>query len=185
MERHPLLAGREKAGLVVVDAQEKFAPVIPGFDGIVKNIVAFVKGFREFDLPVVLTEQYPKGLGKTVPPVSACFTAPDVVEKMCFSAMQEPAFADRIAAMGIRSFVVCGLEAHICVHQTVCDMLHSGFRVWVPWDAVGSRDPQNRTLALDRMEKAGAVPTSTEMYLFELAMRAGTESFKKIQSWIK
>ena len=185
VERHPLLAGRERAGLVVVDVQEKFASAISGFDGIVKNIVALVKGFQEFNLPVVVTEQYPRGLGKTVPSISGCFPALETVEKMNFSAMQEHTFSEKIAALGIGSFVVCGIETHICVHQTVCDMLHNGYRVWVPFDAVGSRDPQNRNLAMERMEKAGAIPTSTEMYLFEMAMRAGTESFKKIQGWIK
>ncbi|MBN2320421.1 MAG: hydrolase [Acidobacteria bacterium] len=183
--RHPLLATPENIGLVVVDVQEKFAPAIPGFDGIVKNVVALIKGFLEFRLPVVLTEQYPKGLGKTVREIADCLTSPDVVEKTTFSSMQAPAFADRIAGLGFKDFVVCGLEAHICVHQTVSDMLFNGYRVWVPWDATGSRDPKNRDLAMGRMEKAGAIPTSTEMHLFEMARRAGTDSFRKIQSWIK
>ena len=99
--------------------------------------------------------------------------------------MQVQEFADKIKTLGVASFVVCGIETHICVHQTVCDMLHAGYRIWVPWDAVGSRDPKNRDVALGRMEKAGAILSSTEMFLFEMAMRAGTESFKKIQGWIK
>ena len=184
-KRHPLLAMTEGAGLVIVDVQEKFAPVIPGFDGIVKNVVALIKGFQEFDLPVLLTEQYPKGLGKTVQGIAECFSAPDVVEKTTFSSMQTEEFADRIAGLGFKDFVVCGIEAHVCVHQTVCDMLFSGYRVWVPWDATGSREPKNRDLAMRRMEKAGAIPTSTEMHLFEMIRRAGTECFKKIQPWIK
>jgi nicotinamidase-related amidase len=82
-------------------------------------------------------------------------------------------------------YVVCGIEAHICVHQTVCDMLHKKYRVWVPVDAVGARIELNRSLAMNRMEKAGAIPTSTEMILFEMLVRSGSDSFKKIQSWIK
>ena len=186
--RHPILANPENFGLVVVDVQEKFAPVIPGFDAIVKNITALVRGFQEFGRPVIVTEQYPRGLGKTVPPISSCLSPsdiPGVIEKMTFSAMQVGVFADRIAALDIKSFVVCGLETHICVHQTIADMLYSGYGIWVPWDAVGSRDPKNRDVAIGRMEKSGAITTSTEMFLFEMAMRAGTESFKKIQSWIK
>jgi nicotinamidase-related amidase len=188
VNRHPLLAGPKNIGLVVVDVQEKFAPAIPDFDAIIKNIVSLVKGFQEFNLPVVVTEQYPRGLGKTAQPISNCFPSPDglgAVEKMAFSAMQVRKFTDRISALAIKSFVVCGIETHICVHQTVFDMLHAGYGIRVPWDAVGSRDPQNRNLAMSRMEKAGAIPTSTEMLLFEMAMRAGTESFKKIQGWIK
>ena len=184
-ERHPLLAGPEGIALVVVDVQEKFAKFIPEFERMVKNVVALVKGFQEFHLPVLLTEQYPKGLGKTVAAISGCFSSFAPVEKMTFSAMQDEGFTDRIAQFGMQAFAVCGLETHICVHQTVCDMLHSGYRVWVPIDAVASRNPQNRSLAMGRMEKAGAIPTSTEMLLFEMAMRAGTESFKKIQALIK
>ena len=183
--RHPILAGPEGIALVVVDVQEKFAPIIPEFETLVKNVVALVKGFQEFSLPVLLTEQYPKGLGKTVAAISGCFSAFNPVEKMTFSAMQDEGFAGRIARSGMRAFVVCGLETHICVHQTVCDMLYRGYQVWVPFDAVGSRNPQNRSLAMGRMEKAGATPTSTEMLLFEMAVRAGTESFKKIQNLIK
>ena len=185
VKRHPILAMPENVGLVIVDVQEKFAPAIPGFDGIVKNIVALIKGFQEFGLPVVLTEQYPKGLGKTVREIADCFPSPDVMEKTTFSSMQTPAFEDRITGLGFKDFVVCGIEAHICVHQTVSDMLFNGYRVWVPWDATGSREPKNRDLAMGRMEKAGAIPTSTEMYLFEMAQRAGTDSFKKIQALIK
>ncbi len=183
--RHPVLAMPENTGLVIIDVQERFAPAIPGFDGIVKNIVALIKGFQEFGLPVLLTEQYPKGLGKTVRGIADCFPARDVVEKTTFSSMQTQAFADRIKSLGFNDFVVCGIESHVCVHQTVCDMLFKGYRVWVPWDATGSREPRNRDLAMGRMEKAGAIPTSTEMHLFEMAQRSGTDSFKKIQSWIK
>jgi len=184
-ERHPMLANPAGVGLVVVDVQEKFAPIIPEFEIVVRNIVALIKGFQEFHLPVILTEQYPKGLGKTVPAISGCFDTSDPIEKLTFSAMQDDGFAGRIRQLGVDAFVVCGLETHICVHQTVCDMLHNRYQVWIPFDAVGSRNPQNRSLALGRMEKAGAIPTSTEMLLFEMAMRAGTESFKKIQNLIK
>lgn len=186
--RHPLLANPEKFGLVIVDVQEKFEQAIPAFDGIVKNIVSLIKGFQEFGLPVVITEQYPRGLGKTVRAISECLSGSDAsctVEKMDFSAMQSPEFSDRIAALGVEKYTVCGIETHICVHQTVCDMLHNGYGVWVPRDAVGSRDPGNRDLAMARMEQAGAIPTSTEMLLFEMTQRAGTESFKKIQNLIK
>ena len=183
--RHPMLANPEGLGLVVVDVQEKFAPVIPDFGDIVKSIVALVKGFQEFGLPVIVTEQYPGGLGKTVAQISDCFAALDPVEKTSFSAMQDKGFTNRLEETEADAFIVCGIEAHICVHQTVCDMIHKGYRVWIPWDAVGSREPRNRSLAIGRMEKAGALPTSVEMFLFEMTMNAGTDSFKKIQALIK
>ena len=188
IERHPLLVSPANLALIIIDVQERFTPTIPEFDRIVKSIVSLVKGFREFGLPVIRTEQYPAGLGKTVPAIADCLQDPCIagaVEKMTFSAMQVREFTERMAALGVESCVACGIETHICVHQTVLDMLHAGYRVYVPWDAVGSRDPKNRDIAMGRMEKAGAIPTSTEMLLFEMAMRAGTESFKRIQGWIK
>jgi len=183
--RHPVLANPVDTGLVVIDVQERFARAIPGFDRIVRTIAALIRGFGQYSLPIVVTEQYPRGLGHTVPRIAECLQAPERVEKITFSAMQEPRFADRVEALGAGSFVVCGIEAHVCVHQTVCDMLHAGYRIWVPWDAVGSRDPRNRILAMGRMAQAGAIPTSAEMLLFEMAGRAGTDSFKNIQSWLR
>jgi nicotinamidase-related amidase len=185
ISRHPILAGRNDFGLLVVDVQEKFAGTIPEFGKIVKNIVALVKGFQIFDLPIIVTEQYPRGLGKTVKEIAECFPTLEVVEKMTFSSVQTKEFNARVAAYEIHNLAVCGIEAHICVHQSVHDLLHNRYGVWVPQDATGSRDPNNRDLAMARMEKAGAIPTSTEMLLFEMAMQAGTESFKQIQKLIK
>jgi nicotinamidase-related amidase len=184
-QRHPLLAGPQEIGLVIVDAQEKFARVIPDFDRVVKNIAALAKGFQIFQLPVFATEQYPEGLGRTVKEISECIPGFTVVEKLTFSSLQAEEFSVRLCASGIRKLAVCGVEAHVCVHQTVHDLLHHGYAVWVPQDAVGSRDPKNRDLALRRMENAGAIPTSTEMLLFEMAMQAGTETFKQIQKLIR
>jgi nicotinamidase-related amidase len=185
VSRHPVLAGRNDFGLLVVDVQEKFMDTIPDFDRVVKNIVALVKGFQIFELPIIVTEQYPRGLGRTVKEIAECFPTLEVVEKLAFSSMQTKEFSVRLASYGIHNLAVCGIEAHICVHQSVHDLLHNGYGVWVPQDATGSRDPRNRDLAVARMEKAGAIPTSTEMLLFEMAMQAGTESFKQIQKLIK
>jgi nicotinamidase-related amidase len=184
-QRHPLLAGSQEIGLVIVDAQEKFARVIPDFDQVVKNIAALAKGFQIFQLPIFATEQYPEGLGRTVKEISECIPRFTVVEKLTFSSLQAEEFSVQLSVSGIRKLAVCGLEAHVCVHQTVHDLLHRGYAVWVPQDAIGSRDPKNRDLALRRMESAGAIPTSTEMLLFEMAMQAGTETFKQIQKLIR
>jgi nicotinamidase-related amidase len=132
-----------------------------------------------------VTEQYPAGLGRTVREIYDCFPALEVVEKMTFSSMLAPEFISRLASVGVNRFAVCGIEAHICVHQTVHDLIHNGYEVCVPQDATGSRNPGNLDLALRRMENAGAIPTSTEMLLFEMAKQAGTESFKQIQKLIK
>lgn len=183
--RNPILADRQGLALIVVDLQEKFAPVIPNFDGIVKNAVALIKTFQMFELPVLVSEQYPQGLGKTVAPISDCFPIMEVTEKVTFSCAQTSQFLLRLDALKIKKVVVCGIESHVCVHQTVHDLLHRDYWVYAVGDACGSRNPDNHKLAMNRMAHAGAIPTSTEMLLFEMAFQAGTESFKRIQDLIK
>lgn len=187
--RHPELAEPRNTALLVIDLQEKFVPAIPGFDNIVRNAAALVKAFQLFDLPVLVTEQYPKGLGKTVAEISKCFPILEVCEKITFSCAQSEEFVRKLEAVNInheiKNIVVCGIETHVCVHQTVLDLLHQEYRVWIVQDAMGSRDSENKKLALTRMTGEGAVQTSTEMLLFEMAFQAGTDKFKQIQSLIK
>lgn len=185
IRRHPQLADAENMALVVVDIQERFAPAVTGFEEIVKNSVTLIKGFQVFGVPILVTEQYPKGLGKTVPEVAESLENSPVIEKLTFSCAQEQAFFARLSDLKAQKVVVCGIEAHVCMHQTVHDLLHNGYQVFVPVDATGSRAPHNKQIALARMKQAGAILTSTEMILFEMAFEAGTESFKRIQKLVK
>ena len=170
---------REDTAVVVVDVQEGFRKAVDDFEEVARNTGKLVEGARVLDVPVVVSEQYPKGLGATAPEVG--LDGEPVVEKTVFAA----SCADGFDLGGRSQAVVCGIEAHICVHQTVEDLRSKGVEVHVVTDAVASRDPLNKAVALERAERAGAVPTTVEMALFELCGRAGTEEFKRVQGLIK
>ena len=172
---------RERTALVVVDVQEAFRPAVGEFDAVAANAGVLVQAARELGLPVAVTEQYPRGLGRTVPEVAAHLDGIERHEKTVFSAVR----ADGFSLDGRDQALVCGIEAHVCVHQTVADLLDAGVETHVAADAVTSRTALNRRLGLERMEAAGAVVTSTEMGLFELVGRAGTPEFKAIQALIR
>jgi nicotinamidase-related amidase len=134
---------------------------------------------------VLVTEQYPKGLGHTVPEVSRHLDGIEPVEKLCFSAADAEEFSARLRESGRQQVLLCGIESHVCVNQTADDLLAAGHAVHVARDAVSSRSEQNRELGLHKMEAAGAVLTSVETALFELLGAAGTAEFKEIQKLVK
>ena len=171
----------KRAVLVVVDVQEGFRPAIPCFDRIAAATATMVRGVAAMDVPIVVTEQYPKGLGPTVPEVAEHL--PDGVEplaKTVFSA----ASADGFALGGREQAIVCGIEAHVCVNQTVLELLDGGLEVHVVTDAVGSRSPADRELGIAKAERAGAWPTSVETALFELLGAAGCDRFKQVRGLV-
>ena len=171
----------ERAALVVIDVQEAFRKAIPTFDDVARATGTLIEGAKAIGIPVVATEQYPKGLGRTVPEVAD--RLPDgatPLEKVVFSA----AGADGFELDGRDQALVCGIETHVCVNQTVLDLLAEDVEVHVAEDAVGSRAESNRRLGLHKMERAGATVTSVETALFELLGRAGTDRFKQVQKLI-
>ena len=168
----------ERAALVVVDVQEGFRKAIPDFDRIAAATATLVRGAEAMDVPIVVTEQYPKGLGATVPEVAGALPAGvEPLPKTVFSA----ASADGFGLAGREQAVVCGIETHVCVNQTVLELLAEGVEVHVVADAVGSRTEANRELGLAKAERAGAWLTSVETALFELLGEAGTDRFKAVQ----
>ena len=169
---------RDDTTLVVVDVQEAFRKAVPAFEQVVQRTRTLVEGARILGLPVIVTEQYPKGLGHTVGEVG--LDGEPVLDKSVFAASQADGFDLRTGQA-----LVCGIEAHVCVHQTVEDLRGRGVEVHVAADAVASRDDANRAIALQRAERAGAVPTTTEMALLELCGRSGTPEFKAVQGLIK
>lgn len=184
--RHPALLRRDDTGLILVDVQEAFRPVIDGFDRVVANCGLLAEGFAELGLPVLVSEQYPKGLGHTVPELAERLPEEtEPVEKLRFSAVGVPGIDERIAAGGRRQWVVAGIEAHVCVSQTVHDLIARGHEVHVAGDAVSSRAASNREIGLDKMRLAGARVTSTEMALFELLEEAGSPEFKAISKLVR
>ena len=172
---------RESTLLVVVDAQEAFRPAVLDFDRVVGNTATLLQGAQALGVPVVVTEQYPKGLGRTVPEVAEHLDGVEPIEKVCFSA----AAADGFDAEGRQQALVCGIETHVCVSQTAHDLLERGMEVHVARDAVTSRTEENREVGLRKMERSGAVITSVETALFELLGAAGSDEFKTVQRLIK
>ena len=171
------LLNRDRAALVVVDVQEAFRPY-ESFAGVADACAKLVQAARILDLPTTVSEQYPKGLGHTAPEVDLGEETP--IEKSVFSAAR----ADGFDLAGRNQVIVCGIETHVCVSQTVHDLLGQGVEVHVPADAVGSRHVIDYERGLERLERAGAVVTTVEAALFELLERAGTPEFKAVQKLI-
>lgn len=172
------LLRRADAALVVVDVQEGFRPY-KAFEHVAAGCGRLVAGARILGVPVTATEQYPKGLGPTAPEVG--LGDEPRVAKTVFSACR----ADGFDLGGRTQAIVCGIEAHVCVSQTVHDLLERGVEVHVPADAVGSRRKHDYKRALPRLEGAGAVVTTVEAALLELCERAGTPEFKEVQALIR
>ena len=151
---HPLCLSPEKTCLVVIDIQEKFRPVIGAFDRVAQNAALLIKACSLMGVEVIATEQYPRGLGATVEPVKGCLGTQAVLEKTSFSCTGAPGFMQRVKGCGAEHAVVCGIETHVCVNQTVLGMLHQGLQVHVAADAVSSRKEIDHTTALRKMERA-------------------------------
>ena len=172
---------RGRAALVIVDVQEAFRPAVREFETVAAGVASLIRGARILGLPVVVTEQYPKGLGATVPEVAEHLDGIEPIAKVSFSAAAADGFD-----LGARDQVlVCGIESHVCVSQTAHALLDQGVEVHVARDAVTSRSEENRELGLHKMETAGAIVTSVEAALFELLGAAGSEEFKRVQSLLK
>jgi nicotinamidase-related amidase len=183
--RHPSLLRKDDALLVIIDIQTKLLNVIFEKERLVSACRKLIQAVRLLEVPVVMTEQYPKGMGTTDPQILEVVDALGVVEKLSFSCCGIEDFNKRIAGLGRRQIVVIGIEAHVCVLQTVHDLLHQGYFVYVPYDAVSSRKEDDYSNALNRMRKAGAVIGSVESAVFELLEKAGTPVFKRVSKLIK
>jgi len=168
---------RSTALLLIIDVQEKLMPVIANHEQVEANIVRLIRGAQILGVPILITEQYVKGLGHTVAPLrEALGDAHKPIEKSCFSGYRE---LDR------KQVIVAGVETHVCVYQTVSDLLANGYEVTLVADALSSRTIENKETALRRMMSDGAKLSSTEMALFELTVAAGTEEFRSISMLVK
>ncbi len=178
LPRSPELMSRDDTALLVVDVQEKLLPAIAGGPRIVWNIRRLIDAAAVLGLPVLVTEQYPKGLGPTVGDLAE--RLPPAVEKLTFSAGGCPGLFDDLRQRGVHKVLLCGVEAHVCVAQTALDLMADGCRVYVAVDATGSRFEADYRTALRRMDSAGAVLTTVEAAMFELCRVAGTPEFRRI-----
>lgn len=185
MQRNPLRLVRDKAALIVVDIQERLLPAIFERERVAQNSLRLIRGAGVLGLPIIATEQYRKGLGTTMPEIAKAIQGFAPLEKLAFSACGAKGFVEALAARNSSQVLLCGIETHVCVSQTGLDLLDAGFDVFVAADAVSSRTPENHRLGLERMRDAGAVIVSTEMALFELIEKAGTDEFKQILTLVK
>jgi nicotinamidase-related amidase len=186
--RHPSVLDPEATALLVVDVQERFRTAMAGFEPMAVECVKLVRAFRALELPILVTEQYPKGLGKTVPELLAVLGTGEgaaIPEKTTFSSYGCQGLPEALRATGTKCVLVCGIETHVCVNQSVHDLLQAGYAVHVAADAVQSRDPLDHASALRKMERSGAVLTTVEMAAFELLRDARNPKFKEVQALFK
>lgn len=185
MSEKPFRLRRPHAGLVVVDLQERLLGAMFEKERLVLNVSRLLQGAGAIGLPVISTEQYPQGLGSTVPEIASVLGSARPLQKTAFSACGAAGFCEAIESHRISQVILCGIETHVCVSQTCLDLLEKGLSAFVVADAVSSRTSENMRCGLDRMRGAGAVIVSTEMVLFELLEKAGTEEFKKVLALVK
>lgn len=173
--------------LLVIDIQERLSAAMSQdeLERVVKNSGILLDSAHALNVPVVVTEQYVKGLGPTVAALREKTGSATFHEKISFSCCGNEDFMSQLRKSGRRQIVVCGMETHVCVLQTVLDLLHEGFVVHVVSDAVMSRAPANRDTAIQAMTLAGAVPTSTESVVFQWLKVAGTDVFKQVSKLVK
>jgi nicotinamidase-related amidase len=183
LSRSPELMSPADTVLVVVDVQEKLVPMIAGSKRLLWNLRRLLDGAEAVGLKTLATEQYPQGLGPTVPELAERLGT--IPSKATFSCGGCQPFASKLIELGASKVMVSGIEAHVCVQQTVLDLLANGYRVYVPVDAVGSRYPIDYETGLKRMESAGATLTTTESALFEWCQVSGTPVFKKISNLVR
>jgi len=183
--RHSALLDRNRTALAVIDVQEGFRPAIFKFDELIDRIAIMVQAVRLLEVPVIVTEQYPKGLGHTVSEIAQHFPETAFpIEKISFSACGVQEFDTRLRENHVEQVMICGIEGHICVSQTAHDLIQNGYQVHVLSDAIGTRLPQNLELGINKMARAGAIISSIEMAIFEVC-KAGDAEFKEIQKLVK
>lgn len=185
MKRHPIILKKETSALLIIDLQEKILPVIHNVGIVIENTIKLIKGFKTLNLPIYFTEQYPKGLGPTSSKILAELKEYSALQKMSFSCFGAEDLFTELRSKKRHQIIVSGVESHVCVQQTVLDLLANDFQVNVAADAVSSRREFDFQIALDRMRTLGAEITSTESILFELLEVCGTPEFKEISKIVK
>lgn len=183
LPRSPELMSRGDTGLLVVDVQEKLIPLIHDHQRIVWNIGRLIDAAKILGLPVAATEQYPKGLGPTIPGIADRLDGASA--KIAFSCGHCGDVLQQFRDAQVHKILVVGIETHVCVQQTVHDLLADGYRTFVAVDAVGSRNPLDHEIALRRMDSSGATLTTTEAAMFEWCEVAGTPEFKQISALVR
>ena len=175
----------EDTAALIIDFQEKLVPAIANNEEIVAKAATLVAGLKELGVPMAVTQQYTKGLGDTVAPIKEALGEFEPMEKMSFSAMGCDTFVEWVKAQGKKTILVCGVESHSCVLQSIIDLLREGYREFIVADCVGSRMVYNKDYAIQRAVQEGAFVTTCEGALYEMVQGAGTPHFKAISKLTK
>ena len=176
---------QEKTGLIIVDVQGKLARIVHESEALLRNIRILIQGCQILRLPIVWIEQNPQGLGQTVPELRELLQGHQPLEKHTFNACESTSFIKAITESGLQQWLVCGIEAHICLYQTTSGLLSRGYEVEVVVDCVSSRAKAHIDLALKKLQDKGAGLTNVEMCLYELVKDARKEEFKRILPLVK
>ncbi|HKJ81682.1 MAG TPA: hydrolase [Ignavibacteriaceae bacterium] len=185
MNRNPKILNRNKTALLIIDIQQRILGVMQNPSTVVANTIKLIKGFKVLNSPIIYTEQYPKGLGQTFAEIKLELGDITPIQKMSFSCFGAENFFAELKQKDLKQIVVAGIEAHVCVQQTVLDLLANGFQVNIATNAVSSRNQVDYETAIDRMRAHGAEITTVESILFEMLNISGTEEFKAIAKIIK
>jgi nicotinamidase-related amidase len=184
-KRNPRILDKDSAVLFIIDMQERFRKVIPDYSELIENISILIEAMKILNVPIVVTEQYPSGLGHTVEELSAILGKHELFEKNCFSSAGVPELQNWLKGSGKKQIILVGIETHVCVNQTALDLLWNNYQVHLITDAVSSRVSANKAVGIEKIVSSGAVPSSVEMALFEMLVETGTESFKAVQKLVK
>lgn len=176
---------KEDTIAVVIDVQKRLYPFISENEKLTDNIVKLIKGLKAIGTEILVTTQYVKGLGDTIEPVKEALGDFTQMEKMSFSCCGDDNFISAVTKRGKRNIIICGIESHVCVLQTVIDLLENGYRPVLIEDCVSSRNLNDKNIAVERMRQEGAVISTCESILFELLEVSGTETFKEISKIVK
>lgn len=176
---------QDDTAAVVVDMQERLLPHIFQWEQTLQNSLKLIEGLQVLSVPVVVTQQYTKGLGPTDASIVNKITAFSHIEKNSFSCYGEPAFRQKLTVLGRKNIILCGIESHVCVLQTCLDLIDAGYLPVVVEDCVSSRKPSDMATAIERMRQEGARITTLESILFELTRCAGTGTFRSISGIVK
>ena len=185
MERSEYVATREDSLLLIIDIQQAMLKVINPWELVAGKAKQLIQSANVLDVPILLTEQYKKGLGETIPELIQEIKSPQVFPKEHFSACLEADFIPTVESFNRKKIVVVGMETHVCVLQTCLDLIKAGFQVHLVADAVASRVDENRDIAIDLLRQAGAVISSTEIVIFQWACRANSDEFRNILPIVK
>ena len=180
MRIHP-----EDTAAVVVDIQERLLPHIHQWEQTLQNCLKLIDGLQVLSVPLLVTQQYTKGLGPTDPSIVNKISGFSHIEKNTFSCCGEPVFMEKLSLLQKKYIILCGIETHVCVLQTCIDLLEEGYMPVVVEDCVSSRKPNDKAIAIGRMRQEGARVTTLESILFELTRSAGTDTFKSISKLVK